>query len=360
LGARFRYASLPLLAELIGVSIFLDSLGLFFPEVVQLLIVSEVQIAKILRPRFDQPFSGIGLVVVVLDVVLDNLLVKQLALGFTLEPEELVLEGIGSAKQVLVFSHGGNSFAGVAGIPHDVGFLQSLRGVIPIAIDQPASNCREKEEEREDKTGPLVAETGMHVEEQLGLPFKWAATTGAGVYCANYSAYRLGSNYPLGLRDRSIERITKKARDPNQIAGLRIVWLETGGNGKWYALPAAGLSPATAGKDYLSSAGAGGVASAAGAATAAVGVAQPVQPVETTVPQLLQPVEQPLLQPVEQPVLQPVEQLLLQLLLLRRLKTRKLRVRPLLQQSLVPQAVPQLLQLLVATVPQPQSELAGT
>jgi len=101
----------------------------------------------------------------------------------------------------------------------------------------------------------------------------------------------------------------------------------------------------------LSSAGAGGVDSAAGAATAAVGVAQPAQPVETTVPQLLQPVEQPLLQPVEQLLLQQ---------LLRRLKTRKLRVRPLLQQSLVPQAVPQLLQLLVATVPQPQSELAGT
>jgi len=116
------------------------------------------------------------------------------------------------------------------------------------------------------------------------------------------------------------------------------------GNGEWHASPTAGFSPATAGKDYLSSAGAGGVDSAAGAATAAVGVALPVQPVEATVPQLLQP----------------VEQLLLQQLLLRRLKTRKLRVRPLLQQSLVPQAVPQLLQLLVATVPQPQSELAGT
>lgn len=143
-----------------------------------------------------------------------------------------------------------------------------------------------------------------------------------------------------------------------------MVWLKTAGNGEWYTLQTASLSPATAGKDYLSSAGAGGVDSAAEVTTAAVGVAQPAQPVEATVPQLLQPVEQPLLQPVEQPVLQPVlqpvEQLLLQLLLLRRLKTRKLRVRPLLQQSLVPQAVPQLLQLLVATVPQPQSELAGT
>jgi hypothetical protein len=142
-----------------------------------------------------------------------------------------------------------------------------------------------------------------------------------------------------------------------------MVWLKTAGNGEWYTLQTASLSPATAGKDYLSSAGAGGVDSAAEVTTAAVGVAQPAQPVEATVPQLLQP--------VEQPVLQPVEQLLLQLLLLRRLKTRKLRVRPLLQQSLVPQAVPQLLQLLVATVPQllqllvatvpqPQSELAGT
>lgn len=37
-----------------------------------------------------------------------------------------------------------------------------------------------------------------------------------------------GGNYPLGLSDRWIERITKKARDPNQIAGLRFVWLETG------------------------------------------------------------------------------------------------------------------------------------
>lgn len=154
----------------------------------------------------------------------------------------------------------------------------------------------------------------------------------------------------------AIERITKKARDPNQIAGLRFFWVEPGRNGEWYASQSTGFSPATAGKDYLSSAGAGGVDSAAGAATAAVGVAQPVQPVEATVPQLLQPVEQPLLQPVEQPV----EQLLLPQLLLRRLKTRKLRLRPLLQQSLVPQAVPQLLQLLVATVPQPQSELAGT
>jgi hypothetical protein len=168
-----------------------------------------------------------------------------------------------------------------------------------------------------------------------------------------------GGNYPLGLSDCWIERITKKARDPNQIAGLRFVWLETGGNGEWHASPTAGFSPATAGKDYLSSAGAGGVDSAAGAATAAVGVAQPVQPVETTVPQLVQPVEATVPQ-LLQPLLQPVEQLLLQLLLLRRLKTRKLRVRPLLQQSLVPQAEPQLLQLLVATVPQPQSELAGT
>ena len=169
----------------------------------------------------------------------------------------------------------------------------------------------------------------------------------------------LEGNYPRERNVERIERITKKARDPNQIAGLRIVWRETAGEGEWYASQTAGFSRATAGEDYLSSAGAGGVDSAAGAATAAVGVAQPTQPVEATVPQLLQPVEQPLLQPVEQPVLQPLLQPVEQLLL-RRLKTRKLRVRPLLQQSLVPQAVPQLLQLLVATVPQPQSELAGT
>ena len=89
-----------------------------------------------------------------------------------------------------------------------------------------------------------------------------------------------------------------------------MVWLKTAGNGEWYTLQTASLSPATAGKDYLSSAGAGGVDSAAEVTTAAVGVAQPAQPVEATVPQLLQPVEQPLLQPVEQPVLQPVEQIL--------------------------------------------------
>jgi hypothetical protein len=148
----------------------------------------------------------------------------------------------------------------------------------------------------------------------------------------------------------------KKSPRPQSDRRLKIFLGGTEGDGEWYASQSTGFSPATAGKDYLSSAGAGGVDSAAGAATAAVGVAQPVQPVEATVPQLLQPVEQPLLQPVEQPV----EQLLLQQLLLRRLKTRKLRLRPLLPQSLVPQAVPQLLQLLVATVPQPQSELAGT
>gem|GEM_PF-2618904 len=136
----------------------------------------------------------------------------------------------------------------------------------------------------------------------------------------------------------------KKSPRPQSDRRLKICLAGNWGNGEWHASPTAGFSPATAGKDYLSSAGAGGVDSAAGAATAAVGVALPVQPVEATVPQLLQP----------------VEQLLLQQLLLRRLKTRKLRVRPLLQQSLVPQAVPQLLQLLVATVPQPQSELAGT
>jgi hypothetical protein len=46
----------------------------------------------------------------------------------------------------------------------------------------------------------LVGKPGMHVEEQLGLPFKWVATTGAGVWCTKYCAFSLEGNYPLGLK----------------------------------------------------------------------------------------------------------------------------------------------------------------
>jgi hypothetical protein len=189
-GAESRYAYLPLLAELIGVSIFFDSFGLFFPEVIQLFIVAEVEVAKVFCPGLDQPFPRIGLVVVVLDVVFDDLLIEQFALGFTLQPEELILEGIGFAKQVFVFAHGGNSFTGVAGVPHDVGFFESLGGIVPIAINQPSPNRSDQEEKREDKTCALVGKPGMHVEEQLGLPFKWVATTGAGVCCTKYLCFQ--------------------------------------------------------------------------------------------------------------------------------------------------------------------------
>lgn len=199
-GAESRYAFLPLLAELIGISIFFDSFGLFFPEVIQLFIVAEVEVAKVFCPGLDQPFPRIGLVVVVLDVVFDDLLIEQFALGFALQPEELILEGIGFAKQVFVFAHGGDSFAGVAGVPHDVGFFESLGGIVPIAINQPSPNRSDQEEKREDKTCALVGKPGMHVEEQLGLPFKWVATTGAGVWCTKYCAFSLEGNYPLGLK----------------------------------------------------------------------------------------------------------------------------------------------------------------